>query len=163
MGILGENGDGGTTTRRILSLLGDSVAREILQAGSGGPVTIEDLTEQTGVSQSTVYRRLSDLVESGLVREDHARVSAPNKRAFVTAIDSLAIDITTDGIAVHLDQAPSTGVAVRELNLEPLDFDLDERVMTVRLALDDELMAQFEKLWERTRESPSRTFISSAR
>lgn len=146
---MGTNGDGGTTSRRILELLGDTVARQILQAGSQNVVTIADLTDQTNVSQSTVYRRLSDLVDCGLMREEHSVTSTPSKRAYVTTVEHIGVDIGEAEITAQLNPAPRYEKAVRELNLEPLTVDLDTRTVTVRLSLDDdELFEQFTHLWE---------------
>ncbi len=153
MGRMGGNGDGGMTSQRVLDLLGDAVAREILQAGVHGPVTIDDLTARTSVSQSTVYRRVSALVESGLMREEHGVTSTPSKRAYTTTTEHIGIDLAEDDIRVHLDPEVPYANAAREITVEPLRVDLDTRTVTIELSLDDALFEQFQRLWELQQES----------
>ncbi|WP_332898226.1 MULTISPECIES: winged helix-turn-helix domain-containing protein [unclassified Haladaptatus] len=153
MGHMGGNGDGGTTSKRVLDLLGDAVAREILQAGVDGPVTIDDLTARTSVSQSTIYRRLSALIESGLMREEHGVTSTPSKRAYTTTTEHIGIDLAEDDFRVHLDPAMPYTNAPREIDIEPLRVDLDTRTVTIELSPDDALFEQFERLWELQQES----------
>ena len=50
----------------------DNVSMRILAASSVGPVSASEIAERTGVSSSTLYRRLPYLVQVGALRETSA-------------------------------------------------------------------------------------------
>ena len=53
----------------LFELLGDEYVRTIVTAASEGPMSVKELSEECDSALSTVYRRLDDLVEAGLVGE----------------------------------------------------------------------------------------------
>lgn len=53
-----------------LDILGDEYARQILGLLVAEPRTGRELSEETGMSRPTVYRRLETLRENGLVRSE---------------------------------------------------------------------------------------------
>lgn len=55
--------------RGVLTLLGDKHAQEILRAASRSCLSASALSERCDASLATVYRRIEQLVESGLLVE----------------------------------------------------------------------------------------------
>jgi len=58
---------GSTSDRRVLSALGDAAALEILVALSAGERDVHSLVLQTGLPQSSVYRKLRELADGDVV------------------------------------------------------------------------------------------------
>ncbi|WP_236039209.1 winged helix-turn-helix domain-containing protein [Haloarcula salinisoli] len=53
----------------VVSLFGDEYARAILTAASDEPLTVQELSDMTGASPSTLYRRVERLVAVGFLDE----------------------------------------------------------------------------------------------
>jgi predicted transcriptional regulator len=53
----------------VLDLLGDGYVQQILSAADGEPKSVGELSDACDVVESTVYRRVDDLVEAGLLDE----------------------------------------------------------------------------------------------
>ncbi len=89
------------TASTALDALGDECARIILVATSEKPRTAKELTERTDSSSATVYRRISDLIESDLVEECiRFEEDGSHTTAYEATIDHLTVRIDADGICV---------------------------------------------------------------
>ena len=102
------------STDDVLDALGDAVAREILTVGKGGIVTVEALAERCDVSEATVYRRLRQLHDLGLVEKcAHIEAGAVSKGAYRTTIDGLTVRVTEAGVTVEAGPSDKFADAVR--------------------------------------------------
>ncbi|ADB63806.1 hypothetical protein Htur_5175 (plasmid) [Haloterrigena turkmenica DSM 5511] len=89
-----------------LDVLGDECARMILVATSDGPKTAKELTKRTDSSSATVYRRINNLLESGLLSECvRFDDDGSHTTAYEATIETLEVEICADGIDVSM---PST-------------------------------------------------------
>lgn len=86
-------------------LLADATARIILRKTSHEPMSARTLSEHCDASQPTVYRRLDDLRECGLLVErtkldpdagHHRTVYATNLQQVVVRLDDGTIDLRID-------------------------------------------------------------------
>lgn len=99
--------DSGVDTGRQLNILGDDCARTILVETSDGPQTAKELTARTDCSSATVYRRLNDLIDSGLLTECiRFEENGSHTTAYETTIDSIMVSIESTGIDVALEKQP---------------------------------------------------------
>ena len=88
-----------------LDVLGDECARTILIATSDEPRTAKELTERTDSSSATVYRRINNLLESGLIAECvRFEENGSHTTAYESTVDSLYVEIGADGIVVTRTQ-----------------------------------------------------------
>lgn len=96
MGIDPVGNEDAPTMQAVLDALDDPDCRTILKE-TAQPMTAKELTENCGISQSTVYRKLDLLSTATLVREIH---SIHPERGRITRyrrdLDDLNISITDD-------------------------------------------------------------------
>ncbi|MFC6718254.1 helix-turn-helix domain-containing protein [Natrialbaceae archaeon GCM10025810] len=86
-----------------LDVLGDECARTILVATSGEPRTAKELTDRTDSSSATVYRRINNLLESGLLSECvRFEEDGSHTTAYEATVDTIRVRIDADGIDVSL-------------------------------------------------------------
>lgn len=92
-----------TDATERLDVLGDECARTILVATSDGPRTAKELTERTDSSSATVYRRINDLLDSGLIAECvRFEDDGTHSTAYESTVSRLDIRIDAQGIDVLL-------------------------------------------------------------
>jgi len=95
-----------TQSRKVVQLdvLGDECARTILVAASEGPQTAKELTALTDCSSATVYRRINNLLESGLIEECvRFEADSTHTTAYQATADTLHVSIGPDGIEVYVE------------------------------------------------------------
>lgn len=87
----------------VLDVFGDSLARRILVVASERPVSAEKLSELFDASSPTVYRRLNELSEYDLLREDR-RVDSEGTHytAYETTLDSVVFEIEDGGYTIDI-------------------------------------------------------------
>ena len=84
----------------------------ILQAVSTTPRTAQELSENTGIPLSSMYRKLAALKKVGLVYLKSSEISGGRKRDFFSsAVNEIRVVIDTEGIV--LDLVPTEGYAER--------------------------------------------------
>ena len=89
-----------------LDALGDECARTILVATSDGPKTAKELTRRTESSSATVYRRINNLLESGLIMETiRFEKDGSHATAYEARVEELQIAIGTDGIDISITES----------------------------------------------------------
>lgn len=82
-------------------LLADDCSRRILVETKGEPRSAAELSERTGVSEPTVYRRLERLREHDLVSEEVQPVTdGKNYSVYRARLDGVSVDLQTDGFSV---------------------------------------------------------------
>lgn len=82
----------------VLSALGDSDCRALLEQLADGPLTAGELSRTSGIPSSTLYRKMERLVDSGLVAEG-TKVSTGGRNAtlYEGRVDELAVRIDGPG------------------------------------------------------------------
>ncbi|WP_435128025.1 ArsR/SmtB family transcription factor [Halobaculum sp. D14] len=86
----------------VLDALGNEHTRAVLAAAGDGPVDADDIAETCDASLPTVYRRLDDLCDLGLV-DERRRVDddGTHYQTYEATVDHLRVDVA-DG-ALGLD------------------------------------------------------------
>lgn len=91
----------------VLDVLGDEHARRILALASDQAMSAPALADECGVSEPTAYRRVNDLLDVGLLRED-TRIDADGNhyRTFETRVDAIEVAVQDGdlGVAVETDR-----------------------------------------------------------
>ncbi|AWB28150.1 winged helix-turn-helix domain-containing protein [Halococcoides cellulosivorans] len=83
----------------VLDLLGDPVVREILVVAGRSPASVRTLETECGVAKSTIYRRVSEMVEAEmLVEHTHIDPDGNHHQVYETVIDRLELDVEADGL-----------------------------------------------------------------
>ena len=82
----------------VSQLLGDDCARTILEHTVDDPMTAAQLTDRCDASRATVYRRLDELAERGLLVE----VTTPDpdghhRTAYAANLDRVVVTLDGDG------------------------------------------------------------------
>lgn len=86
----------------ILSLLSDEYARRILDALSRESLSARELTDRTGASRATVYRRLNRLEEAGVVENTmQVHPEGHHRKQFEVTIDHVDLAFDTDGVTIE--------------------------------------------------------------
>lgn len=135
-----------TNGDRVLDALGDEVCRRILAFAVDEAVTVEQLADACGVSESTIYRRLNELAELGLVEKTTNIPSVSSSNAYRTRTRSLAVAIDADGFDVRQRDAEgelrdAIETVDRRFDLRGVNFDATDETVTVELAADEETFA----------------------
>jgi DNA-binding HxlR family transcriptional regulator len=88
----------------LLELLGDPYTRCVLTAVVDAPKSGSDIVEETDVSKATVYRRLEELCEAGIV--ESRTVFDPDghhHEEFESVVDSVAVDFDDGTLSAEVD------------------------------------------------------------
>jgi len=99
---------------KILALLDDSYAQEILRRTRNTPMSAKELSEACDISISTVYRRVERLVDSGLLAE--RRIPQPDGNyysMYEAQLDELTVTLTDDGFEVTVSERGTGNLADR--------------------------------------------------
>lgn len=135
----------------LLDALGDTVSRDVLLACKRSPMTADELAEDCGVSESTIYRRLETLSELGLV-ERSQRVDAPSKTCYETVVDGLSIHL---GDELRVEAGASNYVVdsmrtlLSAIDVEQLSYDREQNSVDVRFELAPHLLDALVELYIR--------------
>ncbi|OVE83503.1 winged helix-turn-helix domain-containing protein [Natronolimnobius baerhuensis] len=80
-----------------LTLLGDEYVQEIFAVLREDPATARELTDRCPGSKVTIYRRLNDLTDAGLVEsEPQIRPDGNHCKQYRAVVDELTISLTGD-------------------------------------------------------------------
>ncbi len=93
----------------VLDLLSDEYARDILAAASERPMSANELAEQCGMSEPTVYRRISSLQEHELVAErTKVETGGNDYKLYVATLSRFALELEDGSFesAITRRQAP---------------------------------------------------------
>lgn len=82
----------------LLSALGSKYSAEILCA-AGTPKSAQSLSEDVEIPIATCYRRISELVEAGLLECEGRRLSDEGRRTHIyrRTVDELEVDFSRNG------------------------------------------------------------------
>ena len=88
----------------LLELLGDEYTYRVFEAVVEESRTGRELIDATGVSKATVYRRLEELEEAGLVESTMNIASDGNHcKQFHAAVSALEVRFDADGFSAHVE------------------------------------------------------------
>ena len=63
-----------------MDALGDPVIRRVLSETHGGPKTVQELYQVTGIPLTTLYRKLHEMTDLDLVGVERSAITADGKR-----------------------------------------------------------------------------------
>lgn len=82
----------------VLALMSDPYSREIIAATAEQPASVADIVTECDMSTATAYRKVNQLVETGLLDEQvQIRPQGTNRSEFVLSIDAIHIVIADGG------------------------------------------------------------------
>lgn len=94
-------------TDRLLASLDAEYAREILEAIRTDPKPARELAAECDASRATVYRRLNDLEEAGLVASWTVHdPDGHHRTVFEATFESVTVDLGVDGLSVSVATEP---------------------------------------------------------
>lgn len=100
------------TVETVVGLLDDDYARAILAAASEERRSAKELAEAIDASLPTVYRRVDDLVDAGLLEEEtELRSDGNHHSVYVTALDRVTLSLDEGTYEMQLER--TTDVADR--------------------------------------------------
>lgn len=96
-------------TERVLEALDDANCRTILAATRDTSLTVSELCEHTDVAQSTAYRKVEELVETGLLEENlRLRSSGNHVSTYACRVEDVTVTVDADsGIELSFTHAES--------------------------------------------------------
>ena len=96
----------------LLETLGDEYTHRVFTAVVDEPRTGSELVDATGVSRATVYRRLQELEEAGLVDSTVNIASDGNHcKRFHAVVTSLRVNFDADGFSARLEAGDRPGAS----------------------------------------------------
>lgn len=104
-------GTGPAETGRVLEALDDEDCRTMLAATSEQALPVSDICAVTEIAESTAYRKVETLVETGLL-EEHLRIrsSGNHVSTYVCTFEDVTLTVDgDDGIELTVTQADSEG------------------------------------------------------
>lgn len=107
-----------TDVDQLFGAITDEDSRMILRETRAEALTAKELSERCDIATSTAYRKLEQLVETGLL-DEQIRFTSTTKHAceYTHDIDGIELDVTSTGISVRISEA---GPEQRE---QPLNAD----------------------------------------
>ena len=89
--------------QRILTALSDEYSRQILSATMNTPSSALELSHRYDIPITTVYRRIQDLIEAGLIAAVKSGRTADGKWYDLYRCLLLTINVSYDGANVRID------------------------------------------------------------
>lgn len=89
--------------QRILTALSDEYSRQILTATAQKPLSALDISKNYEIPITTVYRRIEELVEAGLLAAVKSGRTTDGKWYDLYRSLLLRIDVTFDGVDVRIN------------------------------------------------------------
>lgn len=82
----------------VLDVLGDDTARSVLSATHPEAKTAKEISEETDVSLSTVYRKVERLEDAELVVEQEVVAQSGPKTVYASTIEHVTVEHGDDGL-----------------------------------------------------------------
>lgn len=93
----------------VFELLGDRYVRTILRAASRDDMSAKELSEACDSAKSTVYRRIDDLVEIGLlVEKTELEADGSHHSVYETRLDEMTVRIANGKFDMELEAKRET-------------------------------------------------------
>lgn len=91
----------------LLELLGDPYTRCVLNAIVDSPKSGSDIVEATDVSKATVYRRLEELCDAGIVESQTVfDPDGHHHEEFEAAVDEVTVEFDDGEVRAEFDSLP---------------------------------------------------------
>lgn len=85
----------------VARLLEDDCTQTILKRTHDQPMTAAELTEACSASRATVFRRLDDLTDQGLLeKRTELDADGQQRTVYAATLDKVVVDLTDDGLEV---------------------------------------------------------------
>lgn len=92
----------------LLELLGDEYVRSILVVTSRRPQSVKEISDECGVAQSTIYRRLDDMVDCHLLEERTELVAdGSHHRIYEAKLSHLDLEVADGELRIEMDYEES--------------------------------------------------------
>lgn len=89
----------------VVGLLDDEYARDILKVTSQEPMTVPELSEQSNAAESTLYRRIEQLQEAGLVSEQtRVRSDGHHDAIYSATLEGCQITLKDGQFEIRVDR-----------------------------------------------------------
>lgn len=99
----GERVADGSCASTVLDLLGDEYARVIFLATAEEPLSAKELSEVCDVDVSTVYRRVDEMLEAGLLEEKTRLVpDGSHHSVYAAATDRIVVGVEEGSFTVDV-------------------------------------------------------------
>lgn len=113
-----DRDDGPTThadaenVQNILDALDDADCRTILEATRDATLTVNEISEQYDLPQSTAYRKVDLLADAGLLDESlRVRRSGKHVSEYDCGIEDVTLSVDASGVALTVDHADTDASA----------------------------------------------------
>jgi|GEM_PF-341763 len=111
-GIRNDRDEGPTThtdtedVQTVLDALDDADCRTILEATRDATRTVNEISEECDLPQSTAYRKVDILADAGLLEESlRVRRSGKHVSEYDCAIEDVTLSVAADGVSLTVDHA----------------------------------------------------------
>lgn len=93
----------------LLTLLGDENTRRVLETIAEEPRGGREIAELLSLSRPTVYRRLNDLTDAGLVETTLAVCpDGHHHKQYSALVETASVELTADGLTATIQHTDST-------------------------------------------------------
>ncbi|WP_435102086.1 ArsR/SmtB family transcription factor [Halarchaeum sp. P4] len=137
----GDSAAEDANTVAVLDALGDETCREILRSADGETPTVGELAATCDVSESTVYRRLSELRDLGLIEPANWPV-ATDGTEYRTTFDTVSVALEDGEFALSLNDADGVGSTLQSIesrvDVEYATFERETQRVELELTVDEE-------------------------
>ena len=100
----------GDLAQSVARAIADDISRKMMLCATESSKTVEEMSQQQGISLSTCYRRINDLLENGLMFVDRIVVTRAGRYAKYRAGFS-AFQIVTDSTGLRVEVVVNEAVA----------------------------------------------------
>ncbi|KYH25568.1 hypothetical protein HAPAU_22420 [Halalkalicoccus paucihalophilus] len=112
-----------TDCSALLDTLGNRSARTILTEAATEPITIDDLLDACEVSRTTIYRRVNELIDLGLIEESMTLAEGnQQQRRFETTGREITLRIGPTGFEARI-RSNSSGTLSDDLLLDDASLE----------------------------------------
>jgi DNA-binding HxlR family transcriptional regulator len=113
----------GARKERILEALGDRWCREILRMLNEVPRSAQEILASNGIPASTLYRKLHELTDIGLIGIQRSMISSDGKRVelYRSRLDELRVEVRGAGLRIDVRLRDLAAERLKEMwrNLRP--------------------------------------------
>ena len=113
----------GARKEQILEALGDRWCREILRMLNEVPRSAQEILASNGIPASTLYRKLHELTDIGLVGIQRSVISSDGKRVelYRSRLDELRVEVRGAGLRIDVRLRDLAAERLKEMwrNLRP--------------------------------------------
>lgn len=88
----------------MLDVLGDETARRVLDATHPQAKTASEISDESGVSKSTVYRKIDALEDVGLLVEREVVGNSGPKTVYASTVERVVVEHGEDGLTAAVDR-----------------------------------------------------------